>query len=357
MNGAESFTLRRALGKSAYMRPMLRPALYWLGIGGLVGTVWSLPQLTHLIATHGYLLWLLRGVFSAFVPGAILILALAIVMDSGADLAQRPPRFLLALAASATLGTLAIWAVDLSVPVARQISTLQLMTSWWLTIMVFGGVFGWAGVLHIRRIEDQARLTALLAQRSVLALRVAHSNLMAARAKIDPEMVARILKDVRERYRHDAGAASVLLDHLIAYLRLAMNRERETKPTWTSEIALLRAYVALRETEADIRIGMSASVGSQNLDRNSHVMPIFPAAKIMLDAAMAEMSEGIALHVDVGAGRPMLALETGAHSLSAAAMDRIREELHRLPHSGTGLAILPQPLPDGAYRYVVKNDA
>jgi hypothetical protein len=356
MGGAAQRIMNMARGKRLYARPMLRPALLWLGIGGLVGAVWALPQLAPIIPERGYLLWLLRALLASYVPGLILVLALAIVMDSGGDLAQRPPLFLLALVVGATVGTLAIWTVDLWIHFPRQVSISQALLSWWVTIMVFGGVFGWAGVLHIRRIEDQAKLASLLAQRSVLALRVAHSNLLAARAKIDPEMVARVLRTVRDRYRSDADKASQLLDHLIAYLRLAMNRERESKPSWTGEISLLRAYVDLREAEAGMQIGIGANVGSGSWERNAHVLPIFPIAKAMLDAAMAEISKGIALQVDVGIGRPALALETGASALSDAAIEAVRAELRRLPHGGAGLDILHQSLQDGVHRYVVKTD-
>ncbi len=67
---------------------------------------------------------------------------------------------------------------------------------------------------------------------------------MAARARIDPHMVARVLRAVRERHHVDAGAAADLLHALVDYLRLAMQRGLAQ-----SEHELTRARLALQALE------------------------------------------------------------------------------------------------------------
>lgn len=333
---------------------MLRPALFWATLGSIAGTAFSLTQQTGLFATQGLYYLLTRNLLASFTCAFILLVAWAIVIDSATNLAVKPVRFLVALAAGATLATFAVLGIDLLMPLNSIWPRPQRLMDTWLTITLFGAVFGWAGVLNIRRIEDQARLDTLLGRRSVLALQVAHSNLLMTRAKIDPDMVVRILKDVRVRYQSSAEDATALLDHMIGYLRLAMSREREKKFSLASELALVRAYVALREAEIGKNIGIHVNVQGGGVRNEARALPIFAIAKTLIEQALPEQPKKIGLLVDVLAGALAVGLDAGADALNEAALERIRQNLRALPNGETGFDTLHHSLDMGNHRYVVK---
>lgn len=340
--------------RRAQLRRMRRPAFFWATIGSLAGSLYALPQMTYMIAEQGYAAWLARGMFSSFVPGFILVFSLAAVIDSGTDLVARPGRFLLTLAIGAALSTGAIWAIDAALHVKTTWPLAKRLMDWWLTVMLFGGVFGWAAVLNIRRQEDQAKLDGLLARRSTLALRVAHSNLLTSRAKIDPEMVVRILKDVRGRYQNDAEDAGVLLDHMIGYLRLAMSRDREKTFSLMTELALVRAYIALREAEKKAAIGILVNVQGTGPGNEARPLPIFIIAKILLDGVLPEQPAKLDLLVEVLTGALMVGVDVGAAALRDEVLWRMRAELREMPGGATDLTIRHENDHFGNHRYVVK---
>ncbi|MBI1892383.1 MAG: histidine kinase [Burkholderiales bacterium] len=333
---------------------MLRPAIFWATLGSIAGTAFGLSQQTGLVATHGYGYLIVRNLLASFAAAYILILVWAVVIKSGSEMAARPGRFIAALAIGAAFATGAVWGIDLVMPLHSIWPRPQRLMDSWMTIALYGAVFGWAAVLNIRRIEDQGRLDTLLARRSVLALQVAHSNLLTARAKIDPDMVVRLLKDVRVRYQSGPDEAATLLDLMISYLRLAMNREREKKFSLTSELALARAYVALREAETDRHIGIHVNVQGGGASDEARALPIFAIAKTLIDQALIEQTKKIGLLIDVLIGELNIGLDTGAAQLDEAALERIRASLQALPNGGSKLNILHQSMDMGSHRYVVK---
>lgn len=347
----------RFSAKLIRFRRVIRPALFWAIIGGLVGSFWNLPQLTDLIAEQGYMVWLARSFLSAFVPAGILVGSLFLFMDVDVDMAQRPLRFLAALVIGATVGVAAVWAMLAGVFQAKTSVALPIMlTEAWSAIMLFGGIFGWAAILNIQRAEGQRRLGGLLAQRSALTLQVAHSTLLTARAKIDPEMVARMLREVRRRYGDGSEQAPILLDNLIGYLRLAMSRKREKRPSFSGEMSLVHSYIALREAESGLQIDLHVNVQGEAMQSRGHALPIFAIAKCLIDQAIAQSTVCIVLHIDVIGAAMAIGLDTGVTPLEEGALATIRAQLAELP-AGSELAMHSQLLDTGSYRYVVKLSA
>lgn len=335
------------------LRHVALPCLWWAVIGSVAGAAWSLPQLMPVLEKYGYAVWLYRALVPGFLIALILILSLAVGIGSGTvtQTGQRLGRLSLILVVGAALGALVTWAIDLSVPIENGFPLPGRLMNWWLTNIVFGGAFGFAAVLNIRRKEENMRLAALLGRRSLLARQVAQSKLLKVRAQIDPEMVARILKNLRSQYQSRPDAAATLLDQLIAYLRLAMSREREGNLSAATELELVRAYSALCQAQTGLAIDLQIKV-AQSLQQTPPVLPIFSIAKHLLDEAAGVSSRPLTLRIDVAEHSAGIALEVGTSALPGAAIDRLRAHLRELP--GGGFDILPQLQNSGVHCYVVQ---
>ncbi|OGB24974.1 MAG: hypothetical protein A3I66_03000 [Burkholderiales bacterium RIFCSPLOWO2_02_FULL_57_36] len=330
------------------------PSLLWAMVGSVAGMVWALPILAPMIQEYGYLLWLFRGIFSSFVSAFILILALCIGASNGTDMAQRPIRFLLALMIGAMCATAAIWGIDVGIGIKSPFSLAGRLMNSWLTILVFGGVFGWAAVLSMRYTEDQGRLAMLLGRRAILSRQLAQSRLLTARAQIDPELVVRVLNNVRIRYRSCPPDAVALLDRLIEFLRLAMNRTRAPQVTFATELALLRAYLILRQSETGTVIHLQNKHEVDGSQRHKLItIPLVLIAKCIMEEIPLKKSDQITFHLEVNNTHIVVDLYTGDTSISEDSMARVRHGLRALPGNGEELDILHYSSGFGGNRYVV----
>jgi hypothetical protein len=193
----------------------------------------------------------------ALLVGAVLVVAaLRVFAGRMAELAQRPGKFVLLLLLGTTAATVGMWLIvaRLKQTPLSQIPIAEYLDTWWQTLL-WGGLIGWLYVLNLQRSEDRLQLDALQLRRAMLARELARASLGAARAQIDPAMVARILREVHRRYHARPDRAAVLLECLISYLRLAMQRAHQTAPGAVAEAALAEAFVALHEAEAGRALG------------------------------------------------------------------------------------------------------
>ncbi|CAN5188545.1 hypothetical protein BH11PSE11_BH11PSE11_19840 [soil metagenome] len=335
------------------VRAMRRAAAHWAVIGGMAGTIWTLLLTLSMLEYASPIAWLSRGFFSSFIPVLILAFAVILSAESGAALAQRPMRLLLAVAIGATLSLGPMWLVDDLSGFRAPFALPRRMLYWWLNVMLLGSTFGWAAVLSLRHREDQDRLTTLLSRRALLARQVAQSRLMAARAQVDPAMIARILNDVRHRYRSRADEAGALLDHLIAYLRLAMNRLREQQPSYASEMAMVRAYLALRQAETNLQIDLQPAADELQAGQSTSTScPLFVLVRCLVDEACLAGATSMALRIEPSDRHIVVTLEIGEASIPAQGIERLHAALREWSIDDAELAILHHSLDSGVNRYV-----
>lgn len=162
-----------------------------------------------------------------FLVGCGIMLALRGQTAQPARALRRPGRFLLVLAAAAAPLYWLSGALQASVRSGHlqlRVPPVADFVEGWLTILLWGGLFAWLYLLYLQRREDQLRLNAVLAERAALSHRLAQAELQAARARIDPVMVAGLLRQAQARYAQDPQRGAALLDQLVDYLRLALNR-------------------------------------------------------------------------------------------------------------------------------------
>jgi hypothetical protein len=275
------------------LRSRLRPCLAFAALGIVCAEVAELPSWVDQADGRG-----LGWVFQAMAHDAITIISAAVTVllilcvfsDDGTAMARRPGKFLFLLVSSSAAATCTGLITHLVIK-AESLDTIHIpmdqVFHFWLQALLWGGLVGWLFILNLQRMADRAALDNLLGQRVLLAQQLARTRLGQARAQIDPAMVARILSKVHGLYRSDAANASALLDHLIGYLRLAMNRRPDNTPN--AELALIDALVALRQSEHGMTIVVTVVPGTVLS------AALFRAVCAELDAALASGARTVGL--------------------------------------------------------------
>lgn len=338
----------------ARWRAVAKPAMLWALFGSIAGAAWALPNLTWMITQHGHLFWLVHGTAPAFISSFILITLLSASVGSGTEMVRRPVWYLLVLALGSAIAAAVIWAILWRADIKHSFSLPYRLMQNWLTIMLFGGSFGWAAVLNIRRNEGQRALTQLLMRRSLLARQVAQARLFAARAQVDPEMVARVLSRVRNRYRADADGAGVLLDQLIDYLRLAMNRMGATRASLAGEVDMAQAYAMLRQVETGGRIDLQIRLAQDVQQDQPARTPLFLLIRFFLKEVPPAPSSVLILQVAITTSHLQLTMESGHTPICAATLVRLHAGLHEIFSGRDEVDILHHLHDTGVHRYVVQ---
>ncbi len=260
--------------------------------------------------------WVSKTLLSNVILAVITLLVLRISAPSGSSMTRKPLRFFVCLAIGTALGLLVAWQVGVALDYLPSFFSPDMdwmkLYSGWADSLLWGGLFGWMYFLNLRRKEDQARFGVLLGRRALLARQLAQSQIIAARAQVDPAMVVRILREVHTRYADNATAASTLMDHMIDYLRLALHRVREPRPMLARELPLLRAYLNLRAAETGRQIHLHA--GQFLADRPAGA--IFLVAREMVDNTMLATTSDTAIdmHISIAADHTTVDLRTAGQA-------------------------------------------
>jgi len=115
-------------------------------------------------------------------------------------------------------------------------------------------------------------------RRSKIAL---ESRLQAMQARVEPQFLFSTLAQVKRLYAVDAQLAAQMMDDLIAYLRAAMPRMRDTSSTVSQEIELVRAYLAIVRTRLADRLQVNADAPG---DAGSIRMPAMMLLPLIVQA-------------------------------------------------------------------------
>ena len=198
-------------------------------------------------ASHFWWYWSVSFLV-CFLSSLIIIFTLRVSVDRAAQLVRNPVRFVAVLSSAALFVSIFAWLVrqplqygelnPFTLPLFEYVDT-------WLQEMLWDGLIAWLYLLYLQRMEDRATFASLLARRAYLARQIAQSELLAVRAQVDPALLTRVLHAVHTRYPLEPESASALLDQLIAYLRLAMNRKRENVLTPAMQLAMDQALLVL----------------------------------------------------------------------------------------------------------------
>jgi hypothetical protein len=233
-----SVPLRRAL---QYALPSALMAS--LGTSLLVPLQLDMPAMDFLIALGVALLdWV--GVFTVMATG---ILAVEARLDRWWK------------TAAATLGLAVLGVISMmwtkSVHVPFDIPTLarhaggqswDLAVFWLWQGVVYGVPFMLACMLAVRGQRSQRTLAQAGVARSQAEAQLDQARMDTLRRQVDPQFLLEAMSAIQSRYDHDPAGADALLDRLVGFLREAMPGVRSGEATLAAEVALVRAYAAIR---------------------------------------------------------------------------------------------------------------
>ncbi|HET9670339.1 MAG TPA: histidine kinase [Casimicrobiaceae bacterium] len=162
------------------------------------------------------------------------------------------------------------------------------------------------------------------------------SRLSAMQARVEPQFLFNTLLQVERLYELDARLAAQMMDELIAYLRAAMPRMRDTSSTVAQEIELVRAYLAIVRLRLGERLAVRVEVPPEAAPMRMPPMMLLP----LIDHAVvrglepATAAGTISVRAVVDGGRLHLTItDSGAGFVPASDGDgiaAIRERLEAL---------------------------
>ena len=139
-------------------------------------------------------------------------------------------------------------------------------------------------VLDARRARiEQGRLRKAEIERAVTAKRMLESQLQAMQARVEPQFLFNTMAQVRRLYDLDARLGERMLDELIAYLRAAMPRMRDTTSNVARETELVRAYLAIVKVRLGDRLRVEFSISDESTRGRMPPMMLLP----LIDHAIA----------------------------------------------------------------------
>ncbi len=141
-------------------------------------------------------------------------------------------------------------------------------------------------------------------------------------ARVEPQFLFNTLAQVHDLYRADRALGERMLDELIAYLRAAMPKMRDTSSTVGQEIELVRAYLGIVQLRLGARLTFEIEPADpRTADTRMPPMMLLP----LVDHAIAH----------------------GLAEAHAAGSIRIRssivEQTIRLEIADSGIGFLPEP--------------
>jgi len=161
---------------------------------------------------------------------------------------------------------------------ARQHPTFFLRASAYrfLEWLILGGTATFVYIHQRRARVARARMDAAALDRAHTARRTLESRLQAMQARVEPQFLFNTLAQVRDLYPASAARGERMLDELIAYLRAAVPKMRDTSSTVGQEIELVRAYLGIVRLRLGERLAFEIETREQIANARMPPMMLLP---------------------------------------------------------------------------------
>lgn len=183
-----------------------------------------------------------------------------------------------------------------------------------------------AEVLQRRRSTTNA-LQATQRAQATIAREVLESRLAAMQAQVEPQFLFESLVDIETLYQRDAQRAAEDLDRLIAYLRVALPRLRESGSTIEAEVELVQAYLGVVTSLHDGRPALSVTLPEDCRGARFYPMLLLP----LLQRAVRQpsMPESIKIGISRISGQIVIVIRFALpdHCGDDPELVRVRERL------------------------------
>lgn len=213
-------------------------------------------------------------------------------------------------------------------------------------LLMLSGATVWLILDRRRALRARERLHVAEQQRILAERESLQSDLQALQARVEPRFLFGTLARVRALCREDPSRGIRMLDDLIAYLRAAMPRMRDSSSTLAQEVELARAWLDIvrRDAGEPMRIWIDIPPGVG--DTRMPPMTVLPLVEQAIAGRLAGTAGEctIRLSAEVTGERLRLRIaERGASPMPAVESEgiaSIRERLHALFRRDATLDIL-----------------
>jgi sensor histidine kinase YesM len=205
-----------------------------------------------------------------------------------------------------------------------------------LETAMLGAAVLWVVNDRRRALRARARMHGAEMERIAAEKRSIESDLQAMQARVEPQFLFNTLAQVRELYDKHAGRAERMLDELIAYLRAAMPKMRDTSSTLGQELDLARAYLAIVGMRQGDRFEHSTEGPAQLRAFRFPPMMLLPLLDHATASGTGPADAPRSIRIDVDATRERLVVRIADSGrgfdpkTAGGAIDGIRERLTTL---------------------------
>ena len=282
-----------------------------------------------------------------------------VVADRVTDPERRQPvAYVLAVVVSGAL----VISLDTAITMAQQDKHFLL----WLPLhdffewLILAGAATFVYTDRRRARIARERMHAAELERARTAKRALESRLQAMQARVEPTFLFNTLSQVRDLYRADVARGECMLDELIAYLRAAMPKMRDTSSTIGQEIELVRAYLAVVRLRLAGHLAyeiapVDAAVAAARMPPMM-LLPLVDHAIARHGASAPQATESLHIRAAVVDDRIRLAIaDSGVGFLpetEGTGIDEIRERLAEL--YGRNASLVVQKWGEGATQAVLE---
>jgi len=238
---------------------------------------------------------------------------------------------------AAPLGTLAIYLLSVGGDIAAFVRTPARVSGFaWISgsAVVVGLLLAASAGVRERLAEARSRELQLELERSRLERQALDARLSLLQAQIEPHFLFNTLANVQALVEAGSPRAAGVLRSLIAYLRAAMPRLHDEKPSLGNELALVRAYLELMQMRMPdrlrFRIDADAALGTRRFPPMALLTLVENAIRHGIDPLEdgGEIVVSAALH---GEGWRVAVTDTGSgldpHSKPGVGLANLRERL------------------------------
>ena len=190
-----------------------------------------------------------------------------------------------------------------------------------------------------------ARMRAAEIERAHAARRTLESRLQAMQARVEPQFLFNTLAQVRDLYRSSVERGERMLDELIAYLRAAMPRMRDTASTVRQELDLVRAYLGIVRLRLGERLAFDIEAPDWVGEARMPPMMLLPLVDHAIAHGLADPQSTGSIRIRTGISNEKVRLEiadSGVGFLPGSkgeAIAGIGERLAALYGDGASLAL------------------
>jgi Histidine kinase len=199
--------------------------------------------------------------------------------------------------------------------------------------LLFGGLAVFVYVHRKRARATRRRLAGAELERALRTKRALASRLAAMQARVEPQFLFNTLAQVGRLYEIDAVRAENMLEELIAYLRAAMPKMRDTSSTLGQELELVRAYLGIVRVRLGDRLTYEIDLPPEIIDALILPMIVLPLTDHAIVHGIERSDNRGTIHIAASAadGRLRLAIcHSGGGSISETQGDAIGSVRERL---------------------------